>query len=150
MQEIKSKNKSIGEYNCATTVTDGVAFFDLRNRINKPVFKTIYKDTAVFTTSNKNFVYDFSDCEVPEDNSTLLVRINKEDGTPANNIKVYLSVKGEKNDGPTLSAPLLITLLVSGILIGIAALVGVFFHAAHYAEITGDTSSTNITIYGGN
>jgi len=92
MQEIKRKNEI--EINKSAVVNNGVAVFDLGT-----VFKTIYKDSAEFSTHNSKFVYSFSDCEI---NGTIMtVRIQKL-GTsvgpvqlysPANNIKIYLTIK---------------------------------------------------------
>lgn len=74
-------------------VRNGLAVFPI------PVVKTVYKDSAEFTTNNSKFVYSFSDCEVM--NGLLQVKIQREENkfgkiqlySPANNIKVYLSIK---------------------------------------------------------
>lgn len=91
MQTIKRKNEKT--YEVSTYVRNGIAIFPI------PVVKTVYKDSAEFTTHNSKFVYSFSDCEVM--NGLLQVKIQKEEKkigkiqlfSPANNIKVYLSIK---------------------------------------------------------
>lgn len=148
MQTIKHKDKIIEEYNCATTVIEGLALFDLTNRSHNPVFKTVYKDTATFTTGSDKVVYNFSDCEVIDENTSLLVKIENTDGTRANNVKVYLSVLGEKHAKSGLSTATVVGLLIAGIIIASTALIGIFYHAKQYADLS--TNSSKVIIYGRN
>lgn len=117
MQTIKRLNEY--KYECSGVVLNGEVLFELTNKIGLQVFKTVYKDSAELSTSNESFVYSFSDLEVSSDKTLMKAKVSrllKGKNIPANNIKVYLCIKGERDNHKSEA---LLLILLSFITIGL-------------------------------